>query len=318
MLIGFAVLPYLLARLGVGRLGVLTIVWALIGYFSIFDFGLGRALTYKVSSLQGQGQMDRALGSIKAGVLLLVVIGCIGAAAITTVVVVFGIGWLNVNPKIYQETYRSILIASAAIPLTTITSGLRGALEGLERFKAANILRTTLGISNFVIPAATVALYGPDLALIVLGLLLARLAVMLMHFAVLARILRPLTSGHVLSREESKDLAKFGAWMSVSNVLSPLMVVSDRFVISHYLGGSSVAYYSVPFDSLFRLLIIPGALTATLFPAFAQRLISPQCGRSELQRLYGRALRAIAMLMLPAEPVTVVGIVKKSWPALPF
>jgi len=299
MLIGVALLPYLLANLGVGRLGVLTLVWAFIGYFSIFDFGLGRALTYTVSSLKVQGQMDRAVGSIKAGMLLLVLIGCLGATAISAVVVTFGIGWLNVNPKIDEETYRSILIASAAIPLTTITSGLKGALEGFERFKAANILRTTLGISNFAIPAVTVAIYGPDLTLIVLGLLLARLAVMLMHFAVLERILRPLRSGHVFSRKESRDLAKFGAWMSVSNVLSPLMVVSDRFVISHFVGGSSVAYYSVPLDCLFRLLIIPGALTATLFPAFAQRLISPESGRIELQRLYGRALRVIAMLMLP-------------------
>ena len=40
------------------RIGVLTIIWALIGYFSIFDFGLGRAITQRIASLASH-QTDR-------------------------------------------------------------------------------------------------------------------------------------------------------------------------------------------------------------------------------------------------------------------
>src|ERR1700693_577565 len=38
-------IPILVHRLGTDRFGVLTLSWAVAGYFGLFDFGLGRALT---------------------------------------------------------------------------------------------------------------------------------------------------------------------------------------------------------------------------------------------------------------------------------
>ncbi|HLI78429.1 MAG TPA: hypothetical protein VKV03_00530, partial [Candidatus Binataceae bacterium] len=38
-------IPILVHRLGADRFGVLTLSWAVAGYFGLFDFGLGRALT---------------------------------------------------------------------------------------------------------------------------------------------------------------------------------------------------------------------------------------------------------------------------------
>ena len=52
MLIGIATIPYIYKHLGIERMGILTIIWALIGYFSIFDFGLSRAITQRIASLQ--------------------------------------------------------------------------------------------------------------------------------------------------------------------------------------------------------------------------------------------------------------------------
>ena len=40
LLAGAAFIPYLVREAGVEVFGILTLVWALIGYFSLFDFGL--------------------------------------------------------------------------------------------------------------------------------------------------------------------------------------------------------------------------------------------------------------------------------------
>jgi O-antigen/teichoic acid export membrane protein len=296
MLIGVAVTPYLLTRLGVERLGVLTLVWALIGYFSIFDFGLGRALTYKVSSLKGAGSLDRVWESIRSGLLLLTGVGMIGVVVVAILVESFGVHWLNVSPRIYEETRLAVLVAGAAIPITTLTSGLKGILEGLENFKTANLLRTLLGFSNFLTPVAAVELFGPNMAVVVGGLVAARLIILLLHVAVLAKSLAAFRARHVEQGDDWKELARLGAWMTVSNVISPLMTVSDRFIISHFLGGAIVAYYAIPNDFLFRLLILPAALTTTLFPVFAQRLTARDPG---IRKLYYKALGSIAALMLP-------------------
>ena len=38
LLIGAATIPWLMSRLGVERFGILTLLWAIIGYFSLFYF----------------------------------------------------------------------------------------------------------------------------------------------------------------------------------------------------------------------------------------------------------------------------------------
>jgi O-antigen/teichoic acid export membrane protein len=296
MLVGVIAIPFLLKKLGVDRLGVLTLIWALIGYFSIFDFGLGRALTYRISSIKGLDQGARVWDSARSGIRLLFGVGIAGGVLATACVTIFGIHWLNVSTPLYEETKVAVLLSGVAIPVTTITSGLKGILEGLERFQTASILRIVLGFSNFLVPVAAVALFTPNLALVVAGLLLSRLIVMLLHVAVLWKSMVHFRSIRSKGNDDWKELARFGAWMTVSNVLSPFMVVSDRFFISHLLGSAVVAYYAVPNDFLFRLLILPAALTTTLFPVFAQRLTAGDAG---VRRLYLKALRSIAFMMLP-------------------
>ena len=49
MAVGLITIPILMKRIGIEKFGILSLIWALIGYFSIFDFGIGRALTQGVS-----------------------------------------------------------------------------------------------------------------------------------------------------------------------------------------------------------------------------------------------------------------------------
>src|SRR5207245_348865 len=44
LLLAFFCIPSLVRALGTSRFGILTLVWVLIGYATVFDFGLGRAL----------------------------------------------------------------------------------------------------------------------------------------------------------------------------------------------------------------------------------------------------------------------------------
>src|SRR6266567_2771444 len=56
MLVAVACIPILIRGLGTERFGILTLAWALIGYASLFDLGLGRALTQLVAKKLGAGE----------------------------------------------------------------------------------------------------------------------------------------------------------------------------------------------------------------------------------------------------------------------
>ena len=59
MVVAIATIPIIVRELGVERFGVLSLVWVVVGYFSLFDLGIGRALTKFVSDKLGTNKEMR-------------------------------------------------------------------------------------------------------------------------------------------------------------------------------------------------------------------------------------------------------------------
>src|SRR5437660_9026062 len=89
MLVAIFCIPILIRGLGTDRFGVLTLVWAVIGYASLFDLGLGRALTQVVARKLGAGEHHEVPALVWTSLLLMLLLGLIG-----TVVVVSLSPWL--------------------------------------------------------------------------------------------------------------------------------------------------------------------------------------------------------------------------------
>lgn len=295
MLLGIVTIPYLIKEIGVEAFGILTLVWALIGYFSLFDFGLGRALTQQVASNRVLGTEKQLRILIKTGLLLTLGTGIIGGTLLLMCSYQLSYKWLNVSINLRESTFYCLLIAALGIPLTTLTSGLKGILEAYEDFKSVNLLRVLLGIANFSFPAFSVMIFGDRLDYMVISLVISRLIVFIAHLFLVNNKVSKYWQSETGDKKEIKILLSFGAWMTMSNIISPLMVTADRFIISSVLGASLVAYYTVPFEMLIRVLIIPASLTTALFP----RLISlSQTSLREANDLYKKSLKFVSIIML--------------------
>jgi len=322
LLVGVFSIPFLMKHLGIESFGILTLIWALIGYFSLFDFGLGRALTQKVASQRALGALDKLPQLIKAGLVFTAIAGIVGGLILAVLAAPLGNSWLNVSFGLQKSAVYSLAIAAIGIPLTTITTGLRGVLEGFEDFKQINLLKILLGIANFGLPVVSIVLFGPILELAVASLVIARLLNMLLHIYPINAKLGWTWAKAKLDYSHVRDLWQFGVWMTMSNVISPLMVTADRFLISAVIGAASVAYYTVPFDSLIRILIIPGALTAALFPRLASLITTDLPAAKEL---YSKSVLIVAKVMTPVCLTIILGsyfglslwlgvdFAKKSW-----
>jgi O-antigen/teichoic acid export membrane protein len=303
MLIGLAAIPYIYKQIGIERIGVLTIVWALIGYFSIFDFGLGRAITQRIASLTLRQSKRQKTTTATTGVFLTLLIGIFGGLAGFVAIEFAGVSWLNAARNFDQEIYFSLLLACLAIPATTATAGLRGILEGEQRFKAINLLKLFLGLSNFLGPIASIALFGPRLDYIVGSLVLARYTILIGHYFIVKSIFS--NTRYDLSLEESQHLLQFGGWMTLSNIISPLMVVADRFLIANVLGAAVVAYYTIPADFIIRLLVLPAAITTTLFPVFSKNISEKNYSNSNA--LYKKSMQIVFLMMGTIASCIVIG-----------
>jgi O-antigen/teichoic acid export membrane protein len=296
LIMGAFTIPYLIRHLGLEAFGILTLVWALIGYFSLFDFGFGRALTQQVASSLANKDTQSIPAIVKSGILFTAITGIAGGLLLAVAAHPLGYVVLKVAQPLQHDTANCLLLAALGIPLTTITTGLRGVLEAYEDFKIVNILRIVLGAANFGLPALSVFMGYSSLASVVLTLIAARAIVLILHFMLLHSKLGEHWLSGQMSIGRVKTLFSFGAWMTVSNIISPLMVTADRFIIAAVLGANMVAYYTVSFEVLIRLLILPAALTGALFPRLAALL------GADLQMaasLYKKSLQVMVMVMLP-------------------
>jgi O-antigen/teichoic acid export membrane protein len=76
-------IPLLIRGLGIDRFGVLTLTWMVIGYFSLFDLGLGRALTLFVSSKRGTSDEEDIPALVWTSLGIMFALGLIGALALS-------------------------------------------------------------------------------------------------------------------------------------------------------------------------------------------------------------------------------------------
>jgi len=171
---------------------------------------------------------------------------------------------------------------------------LAGFMAAMQRFDIINILRLPMGVYTFIAPWVVVQFYG-DLVLMSAVLAFGRIAFLFLHLVPCLVISRELRRPRI-AVGEVKPLFQFGTWLTVSNVVGPLMVYLDRFIIGMVISMSAVAYYATPYEVVTRLWIIPTAVVAVLFPAFASL---HESDLRKLADLFDRGLRYMLLVMFP-------------------
>lgn len=286
LLVGLLIIPELIDGIGKELFGILTLIWAAIGYFSVFDFGLGRALTYHIASVRsGESTVSRSV--LLTGAISTIVPGFLGALVLYFLAEPLASKWLHISIDLQDDAIASFQIAALCIPLVSLSSGLRGMIEGFEDFKSSAILRMSLGVLNFVAPYILVMAGYLDLQGIVWALLVSRLFGVFQNIWLLGH--KPTRNDvKLFDTEVFRKLLGFGSWMSISSLLGPIMVNLDRYLIAALLSAELVAFYTVPQDLVTRMLFIPVALTSALFP----RMTSLFSAGSALDaaRLYRKAI----------------------------
>ncbi len=290
MLAGLALIPFTLGRLGNEAFGVLTLVWGLIGYFSLFDLGVGRALTVQLSQLRATDRRGDMGPVLRAGMLLTGIAGLLGVAVVWLLTPRLANDWLKISPHLQDDASRAFLITAVGVLPTTVASGLRGALEGIDRFAASNLSRMALGVWMFALPAWAVYVHGPRLDAVALYLVAGRCLVLLVMAVQMRKLL--LAPGPKLNRHHLRGLWNYGFWVTITGIVGPLMVSGDRFFVSAAVGADQLPLYAIPQEGLLRLLLIPMALTTALLP----RLAAMDTTHSKLE--YQRTYRRVAWVML--------------------
>jgi O-antigen/teichoic acid export membrane protein len=283
-----AAVPPLLAALGAARLGILSLFWALVGYFSLFDLGLGRAVTQLVARADDE---QGTPGRVRTALALMAALGVAGGALLAALAGPLTRRLLLVPGDLAPEAETAFRVLGLAIPAVTLSSGLRGLLEARGRFRDSALVRCGTGLATFLLPVALLPL-RPSLVSVAAALVAARWLGGIAFLPASLRALPGLCTAP-LARNEMGALFRFGGWITVSNVLGPLLATADRFFVGAAISLSAVAYYAVPAEIVGRATILPASIVGALFPAFASAR-DPWEARSLFRRGMGAVLATLS------------------------
>jgi O-antigen/teichoic acid export membrane protein len=295
-------IPVLIGSMGTTRFGLLTLVWVILGYFSLFDLGIGRALTKLVAERIARGDKSSLPGLIRTALFLSLVLGVVvgGVLILSSSYAVAAL--FPQRTGLDEEARWSLVLVGVALPLVTGTAALRGVLEAYQRFDVTSRIRIAMGVLSYGGPVL-VTLFTSNLAAVVAFLVCGRALTWLWHFLHCYRLTDGLLGRQHVGATWVKPLFALGGWMTVSNVVSPMMTYLDRFLVAKIAGPEVVAFYTTPYEAIMKLTVVPDALLGVLFPALAAALAS---ANANARTLYETTSRVLTAVLLPITCIVVV------------
>jgi len=294
--VGIVVIPFLTHRLGADRFGVLTMTWAVLGYFSVFDLGLGRAVIKFAAQAGASGEGERSWGAVfGTSLALLLGLGVLGGGAVALGSAWVASGGMRIPDALRGEAQTAFLLLALSMPPMIVASAPMGLLAASGRFDVLNLIRLPLTVFLFVGPAA-VALLTVRLPAVVGVMVASRYVALALNLWFCGRVSPGLWRRLHFDRALVRPLLGFGGWLTLIQVVSPLMVNLDRLLVGALVSSAAVTYYATPSEALTRLWGVPSAVVGVLFPAFAATFL---VDRKQAAALYERGVKFIYVLLLP-------------------
>ena len=295
MIVAIVAIPRLIEGIGLARFGILSLAWVIVGYFSLFDLGLGRAMTQLVSQRIGEGAHKEIPAIFRSGMTLMTLLGIVGAVLVWLISPWLVETRLAIPEDLRTETLYTFYWLAASIPVVIVTTGLRGILEAYQRFDVVNIVRIPLGVLTYLAPLV-VLVYSIRLPDMVLALVVSRVVGCGAYLWVCLGLYPELMRRTALDATPIREMLSFGGWMTVSNVVGPLLTYLGRLLLAVLVSAEAVAYFSTPYDVVINLLMIPAILVSVYFPMFSQQLTTaPHLARG----LYRQATAYNIVAVLP-------------------
>jgi len=301
-LVGVFTVPRIVGVLGTDRFGLLALVWLVLGYAGVFDFGLGRATTKFVAQATDDPDSSLVPRIVTSTLAVQLPIGILCGLALAALTPWMTGRLLHIPPGLRSEAETSFFLVAAAIPFCQATSLLRGVLEALQRFDLVNLVRLPASVASFVLPLVA-AYLGMNLKGVVWVLVVLRLLVLIAYAWLCLRLIPHLWKQGRWDWGLFYPLFHFGSWTAVSAVATQVQSYLERFLIGAFFNIAAVGYYSAPSEMIARLAIVPSAVAAALFPEFSAQ------EKTSRRVLVPAMARSIKYLLLCLVPIVAFGFV---------
>ena len=298
-------IPILVHGMGNEKFGLLALLWSIVGYFSLLDFGISRATTKFLSEAIAHQDKKLSLKIIWISLLIVSLAGLVSLFVFIGITPYLLLYLFKVSPSLYAEANSAFVYSALSIPFMLVFGIVKGIQMAYERFDLVNVYQGLSGIIQWIGSVILIWL-GYGLKEVMMLTLFSRIFITMISFYPLPKIVDGFIYHNIhWDRQVIRRLFYFGGWLTIVQILNPLLVYFDRVLIGHYLNLSAVTYYSIPQEVMIRVLVIPASIATVLFPVFSKES-SIVDGQEKYSSLYYKSMNYLLFIMLPIILVLIV------------
>lgn len=303
LLITLLSVPVVIRKLGVSEYGILSMTSVILGTSVLFDFGLARAVVKFAAGAFERKDFAKVGSIVGCTVWMQLVVGGV-AAVVVWLTAPFLVSRVFTIPAGHIDDAKFAITATGiGMPMVLACGSYRGMLEAAQRFDLTNILRVICSTIIYMSPLVGVW-SGFGLSGITILMVLARIVQFGLHWLACVMLLPGSIGLPRFNHVQLRELLHFSGWIALTNILSPLQYHIDRMMLAGLLPVATVSYFSVPYEMVTGLCLLPSSLAASMFPIVS---ILSTSGSDELKRTFLHSLELVWMLMALVAYVMICG-----------
>jgi O-antigen/teichoic acid export membrane protein len=292
--VGLFTSPYIVHTLGVNLYGILVLIGITTNYFGAVELGLGQA-TIKfladTSARKDWAEFTRVFWTSSLSYLTLGAIGAAGIVACTPIL----LRLLKIPVDVRPMTTQAFTVSAVALIVSFQVGLTSSVVRALEKFEWLSRIGVSIGVAQGLL-TVVLLYFRYSLVGIMIGSVVLQ-CVALSAYSLLVRAMVPDLGAPTWNQKTFRKLVGFGAYVSISQVVGPVLVHIEKFILGSLVAISVVTYYTIPYNLISALSLFPASIAVVTFPAFT-RLYS-EGNSASARELYIRATKFVFCSIVP-------------------
>ena len=295
-LVALVAIPICIHTYGNEQFGLLSLAWTFLASFGFLDVGTGISTTKYTAEALRNNQRGRIPTIVWTSVGINVTLGVALAIFLSFAAPTLTDHLIRPSPLLRGTTISLIVYSGISLPFITSAGAFRGALEASNRFDLSNGIRVPSLSLLFLIPALG-GLVSVPIDTVVLFLALSRILTAATFLYFVAKLFPEVVHSFSFELGQAKALFRFGGWVSVTNLLNPVIMQGEKVLIPAFLSVGMLAHYSPPQEMVARIAIIPVSLSVAMLPKFSY--LGKQDTLELREQVVIRPIQYVLFLMTP-------------------
>ncbi|MEZ9630678.1 oligosaccharide flippase family protein [Vibrio breoganii] len=236
---------------------VYLLIMAAIGYAGFMELGISRALVKAFSQCHNNPNCTALIFS--TSFLLLSILGIITGFLFYVVPSV--ISFFIETSIEYELLFQSLRLVSISVPAIFLTQIYYSYYEGNLKFTNILFLKLSTLIIEISIQCYVVVTTNSLENLIISIIVTKYISLFICIFSMKDKLKLNLKFNRLIA----KDLLSFGGWVTVSNIIGPIMVYFDRFYTSSVVSFSISSHYLAASELVQKSTIVPSSISRVIF-----------------------------------------------------